>query len=98
MLSWLFSSSEISAPSLIYGKGNECKAKAKYLSQHPDRHVHECGLIVNNEFPFLGASPDGKVFDQGQTGLIEVKCLYSTRVLTLAEACEMPGFCIEKQG
>ena len=49
-------------------------------------HVHDCGLIVNPLFPCLGASPDGKVCDNGETGLLEVKCPFSARNMTIKEA------------
>ena len=55
-----------------YGRRNEVKAKSKYLETSHDRHLHECGLVVTNEFPFLGASPDGKVCDAGQCGILEI--------------------------
>ena len=32
------------------------------------RHVHECGLVINPDFPFLGASPDGKICELCKTG------------------------------
>ena len=55
MLQRLFSTNEVNAPSLTYGKS---KVKGIYLAQCPNRHIHECGFIINNEFPFLGATPD----------------------------------------
>jgi hypothetical protein len=30
-------------------------------------------------FPFLGATPDGKVCQNGQSGILEVKCPYVIR-------------------
>ncbi|XP_060589407.1 uncharacterized protein LOC132744663 [Ruditapes philippinarum] len=88
LLSRLFSTSkDIHAPSISYGKRNESKAKSKYLAQFPGRHIHECGFVVNNEFPFLGATPDGKLCDNGKVGIIEIKCPYSARDLTVADAC-----------
>ena len=79
MLLRLFRPTTIHAASLTYGKRNEGNAKAKYMSQYPDRHIHDCGFVVNNEFPFLGAIPDEKVCHNGKVGLIEVKCPYSSR-------------------
>lgn len=45
----------------------------------------------------LGASPDGLV---GASGLLEVKCPYSQRNATIAEAVSEPKFCVgvERQG
>jgi len=95
MLQRLFSTNEVNAPSLTYGKRNESKVKGIYLAQCPNRHIHECGFIINNEFPFLGATPDGKLCDQGHTGLIEIKCPYSARDLSVQQACDLPNFFLE---
>lgn len=83
----LFTSKQIYAESLNYGKRNEGNAKSRYLAKFPDRHIHDCGFVVNNEFPFLGATPDGKLCDNGQIGIIEIKCPYSARDLTVSDAC-----------
>lgn len=88
---------EVHAPALSYGKRNESKVKGKYLVQHPNRHIHDCGLIVNNEYPFLGATPDGKLCDHGLTGLIEIKCPYSARDITVEQACKLPNFFLENR-
>lgn len=97
MLSRLFSKQTFSAPSLTYGKNNENKGKSKYLSQFPDRHIHECGFVVNNEFPFLGATPDGKLCDNGTVGILEIKCPYSARDKTIIEACsQISDFYLER--
>ena len=52
--------------------------------------------MVTNEFPFLGASPDGKVCDAGQFGILEIKCPYASRNSTISEACDLRNFCLEK--
>ena len=97
MLMRLFRPTTIHAASLTYGKRNEGKTKAKYMSQYPDSHIHDCGFVVNNEFPFLGATPDGKVCHNGKVGLVEIKCPYSARDLTVQEACEqVKDFCLGK--
>ena len=84
----LFSARQISAPSLDYGKRHEDDAKSKYLEMYSSRHIHKCGLIVNKEFAFLGASPDGKVCDNGQCGLVEIKCPFTARSMTISDACD----------
>lgn len=83
-----------SAPT-CYGKNHEKKAVAQYIKK-TGNHVHECGLVVNGKFPFLGASPDGKVCEDGTSGLLEVKCPYSARDLTINDACMIAGFCLTK--
>ena len=87
LLSRLFHPKQISSAPLAYGKRNESKAKAKYLAKFPDRHLHECGFVVNNEFPFLGATPDGKLCDKGTVGIVEIKCPFSARDFTVKDAC-----------
>ena len=78
---------------LEYGKRNEPKAKSKYLEVYTSRHIHECGLFVNKQFGFLGATPDGIVCDNGSCGIIECKCPYSARNLTIDQAMsEIPNF------
>ena len=48
--------------------------------------MHDCSLIINPNFPFLGASPDGKVCKDGVCGVIEVKCPFSAKGLNIQEA------------
>ena len=51
---------------------------------------------INQSYCFLGATPDGVVYDPIQAdkpyGFIEVKCPYSSRNLSPAEACENSDF------
>ena len=54
----LFENQDVNSQSIDYGKRNESSAKEKYLEVYPGRHLHECGLVINNDFAFLGASPD----------------------------------------
>ena len=56
--------------------------------------VH-CGLIVNAEAPWLGASPDCLLYDSEETtpfGVGEVKCPFSKKEMTINEACEDSSF------
>jgi YqaJ-like viral recombinase domain len=78
-------SSFVSAPT-EYGKSNENSAKDQYIRAKPGVHVHDCGLVVNPSFNFLGASPDGKVCDNGVTGILEIKCPYNARNMTITDA------------
>ena len=61
--------------------------------------VGPCGFLVCEQYPFLGATPDGTVYDptnlEQPFGFLEVKCPYSHRDRTPAEACGMPGFCCQ---
>ncbi|XP_062585063.1 uncharacterized protein LOC134255349 [Saccostrea cucullata] len=94
----VFNRSSKSSPAMDYGRKHEQDGKAKYLETFPSRHLHECGLVINNEFNFLAASPDGVVCDNGNSGLIEVKSPYSVRNRHINEACDLPGFYLRKNG
>jgi len=49
--------------------------------------VIQCGLILNPEFPFIGATPDGLVFCKCCEGcVLEIKCTFSCRPKTFSEA------------
>ena len=92
-----FNQDNVYAASLEYGKRNELKAKTKYLSMHNSVHLHKCWLVVNSEFSFLGASRDCKLCDNGKYGIVDIKCPYSARNYTIAEACNlMTDFYVEK--
>ncbi len=53
-------------------------------------------MIINPNYCFLGASPDGAVYNPSNTlepyGFLEVKYPYSARNQTPAEACHIEGF------
>lgn len=86
-LNSIFKQKSLMVPSLENGKRNEGKAKSKYMELHPSRHFHECGLAVNNDFAYLGASPDGILCCEESGGIAEIKCPYSVRNCTIEEAC-----------
>ena len=58
--------------------------------------VSPCGIFINTEFPFLGATPDGSVYDPNELelpyGYLEVRCPYSVRDRTPEEACLASNF------
>lgn len=80
----------IIAASITYGCRHEEHAKAKYLEvfAKDNVHLHKCGFVVNPEFSFLGATPDAKVCKNGKCGIMEIKCPFSCRNLTIHEAIE----------
>ncbi|VDI39695.1 Hypothetical predicted protein [Mytilus galloprovincialis] len=58
--------------------------------------VENMGL-VDEEVQFLGASPDGKVIDEHNEGLIEIKNILHNKVMTLLQATSsIKTFCLEK--
>ncbi|KAK3749612.1 hypothetical protein QZH41_003225 [Actinostola sp. cb2023] len=97
----LFVSKDLSnVQSVNHGKQNESLARTIYChkmqkKEHRLFTVYESGLVVNPLHPFLAATPDGKVFDpteRNSFGLIEIKCPYTWRNMTLLEACQDDKF------
>lgn len=82
--------------STSYGISNEKKARQLFIKKK-GLHVHDCGLCVNPEYPYLGATPDGIVCDDGKCGIIEIKCPYSARDMNIEESLSLPGFCLEEK-
>lgn len=82
-----FLKKEFSSSSTSYGKANEIVAKQMYI-RNRGNHLHEVGLIVNPDLPFLGATPDGIMCEKSTTAIIEIKCPYSVRDMSICEACE----------
>ena len=62
--------------------------------------VRQCGLVIDMDRCYLGASLDGTVFDttaNPRFGLLEVKCPFTAfkRSLSVQEAAEeISGFCL----
>src|SRR5579863_7707284 len=67
---------------VLYGQKTESIAIKAY-QQVTGINVTPCGLFVNLEHSYIAASPDGVTSDGG---IIEVKCPYSAREMTVAEA------------
>lgn len=59
-------------------------------------HVQDCELCVNQEFPFLGATPSGIVCEKGTSGIIEIRCPYTAGDMTNKESLSLPNFCLHK--
>lgn len=84
-----------------WGKKSEPVALKLYVQhQHSNGHdgLYACssGFVISEDHPFLGASPDAAVHDPteaDQFGVVEIKCPYSCRQVTPAEACLYPKFC-----
>ena len=74
----------------------ECFAKSFTAA---DVEVMEPGLVVDSSEPWLGASPDGIITVNGEKYLVEVKCPYSARDMTVKEALRsIKAFCLSKEG
>ena len=71
----LWMSNDIQTSAMKYGQAEEPKARKKY-AEATKYQVEETGLWIHNEFPFVGASPDGLIMnDQKPIGVLEIKCL-----------------------
>ena len=91
-----------STPATQYGIENEQVALKEYVAYqqahgHPDLTVSPSGFLVSATHPFLGASPDGAVYDPSDAhqpfGFIEIKCPYSHQNVLPAQACDDSHFC-----
>lgn len=69
----LYNKKELNTAAVIFGREKE-KVAIKMYEEEMHCVVVNCGLFIDEKNPFLAASPDGLV---GEEGLIEVKCLYS---------------------
>ena len=84
-----------------WGVQQESVAIKKYVETqlslgHSGLAVVGSGFLICESHPFLGATPDGSVYDPSSEqpyGFVEVKCPYSHRSVTPEEACSSQGFC-----
>ncbi|CAN7950592.1 unnamed protein product [Ixodes pacificus] len=77
--------------SVRWGRENEVKARNRFIADEAPKHsgfeVRKCGLSVDSERPYLGASPDGVVSCCCCTdAVLEIKCPASCANLTIDEA------------
>ncbi|XP_062617203.1 uncharacterized protein LOC134278910 isoform X1 [Saccostrea cucullata] len=72
----LLKTKNIQTSAMKFGLENE-PAAAKLYSDITGNNVYLCGFVINPSSPYLGASPDRKIFDPNSTpqyGLLEIKC------------------------
>ena len=88
---------------ISHKKGKEKVARTIYArkmqQQVPGFTIFDAGISVHPKFPYLVATPDGKVFDPSSSsnfGWLEIKCPSSKRGDTLDQASSDPDFYIEK--
>ena len=91
----------LSTPAMEYGIKEEPIAIEQYVA-YQNTHgqqgltVSSSGFLISLSHPFLGASPDGAVYDptdhQHPFGFLEVKCPYRAREVSPMEACKIPGY------
>lgn len=73
-----FEGKTIQTPAMKYGLTNEIRVAKAYLDSGNNTKLYKSGLVVNPAFCWLGASPDGVVYDpsmeENPFGLFEAKC------------------------
>ena len=73
------------------GIENECAAREQFKvvmkAQHSNFSISVSGLVINTQYPHLGACPDAVTMCEccGK-GVVELKCPYSARDFTLQES------------
>ena len=90
-----------SSRATLYGIDNEQNAIREYIAYqklhgHPHLTVSPSGFLISCGHPFLGASPDGAVYDPANTQYpfgFKIKCPYTARNILPSEACRDSTFC-----
>ncbi|XP_071579401.1 uncharacterized protein [Temnothorax nylanderi] len=77
-------SQELNVESVQYGTKNEDVARES-IENALNISIKRCGLFIDSKIPFLGASPDGLIEDDG---IVEIKCPFAARFLTPEDAIE----------
>ncbi|CAN7984148.1 unnamed protein product [Ixodes hexagonus] len=76
--------------SVRWGRENEVKARNRFIADEAPKHrgfeVKRCGLYVDTERPYLGASPGGIVCCCCTDAVLEIKCPASCANLTIDAA------------
>ena len=106
MLKSIFCPKDLSnVRAISHWKGKEKVARTIYARKMQQQvlgfAIFDAGIFVQPKCPYLGTTPDGKVFDPSSSskfGLLEIKCPYSKRGDTLDQASSDPDFYIEKVG
>lgn len=83
--------------SIQHGQNHEHLARDQ-LSCYLKSPINPCGLFIDQDLPFLGASPDGLVQEDK---IVEIKCPYSARGMSINNAIrekKITFWKIEKDG
>ena len=98
----LLSAKHVSSHALEWGKSHENHAIEEYkqkqrASGNYSLTVCKAGFHVCEQYPFLGASPDGCIHDPNSEykfGVLEVKCPFKYRFNTISDAATNSDFCL----
>lgn len=72
----MLSQRRYSGPATNHGIIYEDQARRGFASKF-NKNVRQCGFFIDENFPFLGASPDGFIAEEN--GILEIKCPYEGR-------------------
>ena len=91
----------IHSAALNWGITNEKFAFKRYIRKNRTKHKNfSCkttGLFITEHYPFLGASPDGVLSCKCcGFGVLEIKCPWKSRDITIAEYIIQPESCLSK--
>lgn len=68
----------------------------KVKGEHTNLSVCVSGLLINHNWPFIGASPDGIIFcDCCGKGTLEIKCPYCHKGESITSAVSDSQFCLQ---
>nr|XP_012139969.1 PREDICTED: uncharacterized protein LOC105662418 [Megachile rotundata] len=73
---------KLTSLAIKWGKEKEILARQE-LEEILGIKINECGLFIDSEFPYFGASPDGIV---GEDTIVEIKCPYAARQMSPTDA------------
>ncbi|XP_078658592.1 uncharacterized protein LOC144903975 [Branchiostoma floridae x Branchiostoma belcheri] len=88
-------------PATKWGQDHEATARKAYAEKmresHEDFGTFDSGLHINNDWPYLGATPDGMVECRCcGTGVCEMKCPFSAKDLLPTDLASTGNFCLKK--
>ena len=86
-----FSSIPDTIPSIRWGRMHENDAFAQYLENHTSNNLRKAGFYIGEQ-SYLGASPDGVLEMSEGLKVLEIKCPYSVKDITVEEACTKREF------
>ena len=94
--------STFTSQSTDYGQRSEPIAKQLYKNvkkDHNEFRFKDSGLLVDKEYPFLGASPDG-IVSCACCGhhVIEIKCPFTFKDMSIEQICMQPGYHLQIEG
>lgn len=92
----------VSSQALEWGRSHEAQAIEAYKQKqkaagNDGMTVCKAGFHICEQYPFLGASPDGCIHDpksEYKFGVLEVKCPYKYRHKTISDSATNSDFCL----